>query len=132
MIKRVINVNGYWKIIVYYNVNYNLFDYIVEDLKAISSPVEKIDRVYYNMTHFAKAVTISSFKDKTSVVLFNIHKNKYDYINSIVHEAEHVKQDMLDYYAVEDVGEPPAYTVGYLVMKMLELNMMKKLKYKKY
>lgn len=132
MIKRVINVNGYWKIIVYYNVNYNLFDYIVNDLKAISSPVEEIDRVYYNMTHSAKAVTISSSKDKTSVVLFNIHKNKYDYINSIVHEAEHVKQAMLNYYDVEDAGEPPAYTVGYLVMKMLELNMMKYLKYKKH
>lgn len=132
MIKRVINVNGYWKIIVYYNVNYNLFDYIVDDLKAISSPVEEIDRVYYNMTHAAKAVTISSSKHKTSIVLFNIHKNKYDYINSIVHEAEHVKQAMLDYYDVEDAGEPPAYTVGYLVMKMLELNMMKYLKYKKY
>lgn len=84
------------------------------------------------MTHSAKAVTISSSKDKTSVVLFNIHKNKYDYINSIVHEAEHVKQAMLNYYDVEDAGEPPAYTVGYLVMKMLELNMMKYLKYKKY
>ena len=132
MIKRVINVNGYWKIIVYYNVNYNLFDYIVDDLKAISSPVEEIDRVYYNMTYAAKAVTINSSKHKTSIVLFNIHKNKYDYINSIVHEAEHVKQAMLDYYDVEDAGEPPAYTVGYLVMKMLELNMMKYLKYKKY
>ena len=42
MIKRVININGYWKIIVYYNVNYNLFDYIVDDLKAISSPVERM------------------------------------------------------------------------------------------
>ena len=132
MIKQTIDVNGYWKIIVYYNVNYNLFDYIVDDLKAISSPVEEIDRVYYNMTHAAKAVTISSSKRKTSVVLFNIHKNKYDYINSIVHEAEHVKQAMLDYYDVEDAGEPPAYTVGYLVMKMLDLNMMKYLKYKKY
>ena len=31
---------------------------------------------------------------------FLLHQvyDKYDYINSIVHEAEHIKQSILDYY----------------------------------
>lgn len=36
-------------------------------------------------------------------------------------EAEHVKQDMLEYYGVEDANEPPAYTIGFLIMKMLQV-----------
>lgn len=52
-------------------------------------------------------------------MLFNIHKSYYDYVNSIVHEAEHVKQAMLNYYSISDEGEEPAYTIGYLAMKML-------------
>lgn len=67
----------------------------------------------------AKAVTISNIKLYTSIVLFNKHNNKYDYLNSIVHEAEHIKQHMLEGYNVNDIGEPPAYTIGYLVMKMM-------------
>lgn len=121
MIKQSINVNNYWKVIVYYNVDYNFFNIIYEDLKLIDISNKVINRVYNTMiTQKAKAVTITNPYYKTSIVLFNKHKNKYDYINSIVHEAEHIKQDMLRVYNVEDIGEPPAYTIGYLVMKMMQ------------
>lgn len=124
MIRQVINVNGYWKVIVYYNIDYNLFDYIAKELhNKLSLSKDKINNIKRNLYNSAKAVTISSIDDKISVVLFNKHKDKYDYINSIVHEAEHVKQHMLNYYDVDDFGEPPAYTVGYLVMMMMKINL---------
>lgn len=124
MIRQVINVNGYWKVIVYYNIDYNLFDYIAKELhNKLSLSKDKINNIKHNLYNSAKAVTISSIDDKISVVLFNKHKDKYDYINSIVHEAEHVKQHMLKYYNVDDFGEPPAYTVGYLVMMMMKINL---------
>ena len=126
MIRQTINVNNYWEIIVYYNIDYNLFDYIAYDLYyKVSSPVEKIDEIYYNLKHKAKAVTVSSINNHISIVAFNIHKNKYDYINSIVHEAEHIKQAILRAYNVEDKGEPPAYTIGFIVMKMLQSKVIK-------
>ena len=54
----------------------------------------------------------------TSIVILKKHSSVEDYINSIIHEAEHVKQAMLSTYMIEDKGEPPAYTIGYLVMRM--------------
>ena len=126
MIRQVIHIEHYWKIIVYYDIDYNLFDYISRDLyNEVSTPVEKIYDIYYNLQHKAKAVTVSSIDKHISVVAFNKHKNKYDYINSIVHEAEHIKQAMLKAYNVDDEGEPPAYTIGFIVMKMLKLKQMK-------
>ena len=122
MIKQLIDIDNYWEVIVYYNVNYNFFNDIAFELKAIGSPVEKIDDVYYNLKYKAKAVTYSNIKEHISVVLFNYHKNRYDYINSIIHEAEHVKQHMLKAYAVVDEGEPSAYTIGYIAMRMLMIN----------
>lgn len=47
--------------------------------------------------------------------------NELDYINSIVHEAEHIKQSMLKAYNIDESGEPPANTVAYLVEKMLQV-----------
>lgn len=121
MLKQIINVNGFWKVIVYYDINYNLFDYIVADLYSINLSESNIKRIYKTMSsNKAKAVTINNIKQHISIVCFNKHKDKYDYINSIVHEAEHVKQAMLKGYNIEDVGEHPAYTIGYLVMKMLK------------
>ena len=122
MIKQIIDIDGYWKVIVYYNVDYNFFSDIAFELKAIGSPVEEIDAIYVRLSNSAKAVTFSNIEKHISIVLFNCHNNRYDYINSIVHEAEHIKQHMLKAYNVEDEGEAPAYTIGYIVMKMLMIN----------
>ena len=122
MIKQIINIDNYWKVIVYYNIDYNFFDNIAFDLEAIGSPVKKIDDIYYNLKYHAKAVTCSNINKRVSVVLFNKHKSRYDYVNSIIHEAEHIKQHMLKAYNVADKGELPAYTIGYIAMRMLMIN----------
>lgn len=122
MTRQVIDVDGYWKVIVYYNVDYNFFSYIVSTLKRINASEETIYKIYSMMSKGkAKAVTYSNLEKHISIVLFNIHDSIEDYISSIVHEAEHVKQAMLMGYKVEDKGEPPAYTVGYLVKEMWKI-----------
>lgn len=120
MIRRTINIDDYWKVIVYYNVNYNFFNIISRELKRYGASNSTIRRIYNRMSKGkAKAVTISFYEEKVSVVLFNTHKSYYDYINSIIHEAEHIKQMMLEVYEINDEGEAPAYTIGYVAMKML-------------
>lgn len=120
MIRKVFNIDNYWKVIVYYNVNYNFFNIISKELKYYGASNANVKRVYDKMSkRKAKGATISFYEERVSVVLFNTHKSYYDYINSIVHEAEHIKQAMLKYYSISDEGEEPAYTIGYLAMKML-------------
>lgn len=123
MIKQIINIDNYWEVIVYYDINYNFFNDIVKELNYLNAPVEEIDKIYYTMKYKAKAFTYSNLKYRVSIVGFNKHFYKYDYINSIIHEAEHVKQHMLRSYKVLDEGEPPAYTVGYVATKMLQLKL---------
>ena len=119
MVKQVFSVESYWKVIIYYNVDYNFFDDILYELRMIGFSDKVIENTYKRMTsHKALAVTCSSPEYHTSIILFNTHSSEADYINSIVHEAEHVKQAILKAYRVNDVGEAPAYTVGYLVMRM--------------
>ena len=122
MIRKTIDIDGYWKVIVYFNVNYNFFNVIANDLRALGCSRALIKDVYFNMsTGYAKAVTVSNPDNETSIVAYNKHKSYYDYINSIIHEAEHVKQAMLDYYNVDDEGEPPAYTIAYIAIQMLKV-----------
>ena len=119
MIKQVFQVEHYWEVIVFYSLDYDLFDVVEKDLLNNGASQDVLEEIYYMMYYGkAKAATYNNFHLHTSVVLFNRHKSKEDYLNSIVHEAEHIKQAMLKAYKVEDEGEPPAYTIGYLVMKM--------------
>lgn len=122
MIKQVINIERYWKVIVYYNVNYNFFKYIEEDLINLQIDNTVINEVHYMLkSKRAKGVTISNPAKYSSIILFNKHDSGKDYIDTIVHEAEHVKQAILKAYSVEDVGEKPAYTIGYIVRCMYDV-----------
>ena len=120
MIKQVINVDNKWKVIVYYNIDYNLFHYVADELRRVGMTRKGIQRIaYLSFTGEVKGFTVSSPSRRTSVVGFNYHNTIKDYINTIGHEAEHVKQHMLEAYFVDDKDEPPAYTIGFLVSKML-------------
>ena len=122
MVKQTIDVESYWEVIVYYDVDYDLFNAIEVDLLAGECPESLLNKIWSNMRYGrAKAVTYSNIRMHICIVLFNPHEDRHDYINSIVHEAEHVKQAMLQAYNVGDYGEPPAYTIGYLVGRMWEV-----------
>ena len=117
MIKQTFDIDGYWEVVIYWDLDYHFFHYIASDLKAIGFSDTAVKEVKDTMeSGRAKAVTCSN--NYTSIVLFNKHKSITDYINSMVHEAVHIKQAMLKAYRIEDKGEAPAYTMGYLVGKM--------------
>ena len=120
MIKQIFDVDEYWKVVVFWNVDYHFFDAIELELKMVGFSRVAIEEIRESMeSREAKAVTCSY--GHTSIVLFNRHNSISDYISSIVHEAEHIKQAILKAYLVEDMGEAPAYTVGYIVKKMWEV-----------
>ena len=121
MIKQVIDVDGYWEVVVFYDLDYDFLDIVEFELRKLNFSKAALERLMNTLLiGKAKAVTCNSEENHVSVVIFNPHSSHADYINSIVHEAEHVKQAMLNAYDVEDKGELPAYTIGFIVMKMYE------------
>lgn len=121
MVRQEFSVDGYWKVIVLYDLDYDFSDVLVRELREIGIPEAESWEVLYELKHTAKAVTCSNEYRQVSVVLFNRHSSRRDYLNSIVHEAEHVKQAILEAYDVEDAGEDAAYTIGYLVSRMWKI-----------
>lgn len=86
-----IDVNGYWKIIVVYNV------YLGEPNTG------------FTQTDFSK---------KQSIVGISNVTNKSQLINTIVHEAKHVQSHICRYYNIDEASEQAAYLIGYIVQKM--------------
>lgn len=122
MIKQVFDIESYWEVVVYYSLDYNFFDDVALELRMTGFKEAAIEEVYKALkTNYAKAVTCSKVEGHRSVVIFNKHESKIDYISSIVHEAEHVKQAVLKAYHVDDTGEAAAYTIGFIVKKMYEI-----------
>ena len=118
MIRQRFYVKHYWEVLVFYNVSQDFFNMVAWELLAIGFPRKAIGEIFHELEYNAKAVTCSNIEYHKSIILFNPHTSPQDYLDSIVHEAEHVKQAMLEAYQVEDRGEPPAYTIGYLISQM--------------
>ena len=91
MIRQDINLNGYWDIIVVYDVY----------LGEINS----------GFTH-------TNFNKKLSIVAIGKTDSKKQSLNTIVHEAKHVQSHICMYYDIPEDSEDAAYLIGYLVMIM--------------
>ena len=121
MVRQQFGVDGYWRVVVYYDLDFNLFDWVAYDLSRIGFSIWTVKKLYrFFRKGKIKAVTCSNPLRRSSIVIIDRSDDVGDFLNSIMHEAEHVKQHMLEYYSVEDSGEPPAYTIGYLVGRMYE------------
>ena len=106
------------------NVNKNLlviFKWTLKLIPMVLAGLQAVNTIIFYFGIYIKTFTYSNAKYRISTVGFNIHFDKYDYINSVVHEAKHIKQAMLDYYNIPDEGENAAYTVAYIAMKMLQM-----------
>jgi hypothetical protein len=91
MIRQDISIDGYWDIIVGYDV------YLGEDNSGF--------------TH-------TDFNKKLSVVVIGKADSKKQFLNTIVHEAKHIQSHICKYYDIPEDGEDAAYLIGYIVMKM--------------
>lgn len=91
MIRQDIDISGYWKITVVYNVFLGKKN-----------------------TGF----TYTNFNKKKSIVGISRTTSQEQFLNTIVHEAKHVQSHICDYYDVSEDSEDAAYLIGYIVQQM--------------
>jgi hypothetical protein len=119
MIKSVIDVAGYWSIVLFVDVDYDRFDIIESALTNILAPISVIDEIYDKISYkYDSGVTFTNSDFRTSVVCINKTTSREELINTITHEADHIQDDICDYYNVPLDSEQAAYLIGYLVGKM--------------
>ena len=119
MIKSIIDVAGYWSIVLFVDVDYDNFDIVESALTDILAPISIIDEIYDKISYKPNSgVTFTNSEYRSSVVCINKGSTKEQVINTISHEADHVQAALCDYYNVPLDSEQAAYLIGYLVGKM--------------
>ena len=119
MIKSIIDVDGYWSIVLFVDVDYNKFSIIESALTDILAPISIINKIYNKIGNKLNAgVTFSNPEFRTSVVCINKTTSREELINTISHEADHIQDTICKYYDVSLDSEQAAYLIGYLVGKM--------------
>ena len=57
-------------------------------------------------------MTLTSFKDKMSVLFISGSSSDEEWFDTLIHELRHVVDHISEYYDVGSMGEPPAYLQG--------------------
>ena len=91
IIRQDIDINGYWKIIVAYNVY--------------------LGKKNTGFTH-------TDFDKKKSIIGISEASSKSQFLNTIVHEVKHAQSHICKYYDVDEDSEEAAYLVGFIIQKM--------------
>lgn len=93
MTRQDIDINGYWTVTVFYNVE---------------------------TPGFNQGFSATDSRKRKSVVVIGRSSSKEEFLNTIVHEAKHVQSSICDYYGVDENSEDAAYLIGHIVMRMAE------------
>lgn len=91
MIRQDIDIAGYWRLTIVYDVDLGKRD--------------------TGFTH-------TNFDKKWSIVGISQTTSNEQFFNTLVHEAKHVQSHICMYYHVKEDSEAAAYLIGYIVQKM--------------
>ena len=90
-LRQDIDVDGYWKVIVIYNVS---------------------------LGQYNAGFTHTDFNKRLSIVAIGQTTSKQQFMNTIAHEVKHLQSHICSYYNVPEDGEQAAYLTGYLMEQM--------------
>lgn len=91
MIRQDININGYWKVIILYDV--------------------WLGKYNTGFTH-------TDFTKRRSIVTISPTTSEEQFLNTVVHEIKHLQSHICRYYNVDEDSEEAAYLIGYIAQKM--------------
>ena len=127
MIKQEIIIGkNKWKVVILYTPLRGDLGEVVKMLSRLNCPkkdVVKIRKIIkYNIKN--TGFTFSAIPRKESIVAICSATKPAQYFNTAIHEINHLQNDILKYYKVNNNSEDAAQLIGYIAMKMFKILMM--------
>lgn len=119
MIKQIINIENYWKIIVYYEIAKQNVSEVMETLSRFNCS-RKDMKDAYDVLYYEKdsGITYTNSIYKTTIIGISIATSGEELFNTIVHEIKHAQSHICNFFNVREDGEDAAYLCGYLARCM--------------
>lgn len=123
MIKQYIAVaNDKWYILIYYNVNINDADAIMDTLLSLGCPYSSAKKSVNILTrHRNTGMTYTDTDNRFSFMCISLATSKAEMFNTVVHELKHVQSHICEYYDVKESSEEAAYLIGYMARRVYKV-----------
>lgn len=113
MIRQEIDIDGLWRITVFYVPGPADRDEVTDAFRGLGCPEEDVRTIRDEiLPGLNKGVTFSSGYLRHSVTVMGRASSWDEFFNTVLHETRHIVDDITVWYDVTNRGEPPAYLQG--------------------
>lgn len=121
MIYRELDIPKYrWRVHIFYHVTCYWTDEIIECLKNIGCPPQKLREAYHNMIacKLNTGLTYSNYHLMESVMVIGKTSSYDEFSDSLMHELRHLEDHIATVYEMRLGGEEIAYLAGCIGKKL--------------
>lgn len=117
IIQRFIIPKYDWKVVVLHNTNVSDKDYIINVLNEICDDRYYISKAKDNIETNKpnQGFIYSNMEDKKSIINIGYANTTSEYIDTIIHESNHLQSHIASYYNLDEKGEEVCYLIAYIV-----------------
>ena len=117
MIQDYKDIGGYWGVVFCYGYDERDYEEIEEILYTFGLDTDNARRSIDILSDPNTGMTVSLPKLKMSVVFISRATSREQWVDTIMHEADHLQASILDYYGIRQGSEEAAYLQGYIARK---------------
>ena len=112
-----------WQVVVLYEVGYRNKDYVIDMLRQICNKENIINqaKANLNLDEYNTGFTYSDLDEQCSLMVIGKASSNRETVNTIVHEANHLKSHIATKYNIDEKGEEVCYLIGGIVRTMFKV-----------
>ena len=114
MIRDYLDIDKHWGILAYYDVHPSDFSQLAPILREFGCPETEIEKAWRTVHLTNKAFVFPAPWARMSVMVVGRVTHPSQFLNSLLHEFDHLQDTILKYYGVPQGTEDAAYLQGYL------------------
>ena len=115
-----LDIEGYWDVTVLYDVWPQDLGEVGAMLSSLGAPRQMVDDAVSNLQGWNAGYTLTSMGRRESIVCIGRANSLREFLNTVIHEVDHVQAHVAEYYSVELGTEQSAYLQGYVGGRLLE------------
>ena len=115
-----LSIEGYWTVTVVYDVWPSDLQEVARLMRRVGASQKMIDEATDNLSGWNAGYTLTSFGWQESIVFIGRAISLREFLNTVIHEVDHVQDHVAEYYDVRLGSEQAAYLQGYIGGRLLE------------
>jgi hypothetical protein len=115
-----LSIEGYWNVTVLYDVWPGDLPEVARLMHSAGASQKMTDEAADNLSGWNAGYTLTAMGWRESIVCIGRATSLREFLNTVIHEVDHVQAHVAEYYDVRLGSEQAAYLQGYIGGRLLE------------